>query len=833
MKLLWLLFFSLLSFFNFSFQLKSHHLQKHINYLNLNGSLIINVFQNNTNLSLFNNNQKDLINFEDLIHHNHHKWNKVEINGTLYDINDAIKMYQQHINHTINQPLIKTENDYKIFKNIIYPFKNNLTTSTNNQKNNNYSQINNTNNTFIKEKIDTSHKKKYNYTIKPKLYTPIISSSNSSNDTELISINNETDNKTKYNIINITSLETLNSTNISTNNTKKEIKLSTISDALCLISNKTSRCKKCIDNAKISNITSKCECNHLFYYNITLHQCLPCHPLCTTCNGGLLTQCLSCKQGSFLSSSTCLCEKGYFYDPITLSCSSKKFQVYHQGYTQQNCSREKNEIWNDKLKQCISDNSKENIKYSSMIYYNNMKIPKVNNEGKDILGMKWNDNNGISSAGIRNSYLTGKYISEKYGKHFGLMNKYNNNNNNNVEFNFDYNDDTASILQNALIAGITNGNDINNSYTSSKSFLNRLNEDKQIDIKNINDTNPFVSSFTEIDENVSDIYFNSLPKIMPILSNNENKFSFSECKGVISSKNSQKSKVYSKLNSLTSEIDTLINLKSITNISEVTLSTMSQFISTYFIHQSTFGTTSLNLPQRAIDLMEEFYLIENVNIYYGDGDIKKYLIGSYINSLLEQIKNKISKEKRNVENAILSYKINNTFNLSSLKETDANIKIDISDEKTFFGLVEIINILTNKTLFKSIDLFTTNSITISFDLYKTEISKFDYNDYIINFKYETINQTDVQNELNSLFNNTKLYSIKTYINNNIVFDSYFDEFERILKPNIINESEIISFCHETKTKISFIISCISFGVIGLLEIGGIAFFSFYQLKFKN
>ena len=832
MKLLWLVFFSLLFLFNFTFQLKSHNLQKQINYLNLNGSVIINVFQNNTNVTVYNNHQKDLINFQDLIHNPHHKWNKIEINGTLYDINDAIKMYQQLKNLTINhKPSIKVENNYKTFTNITYPKKATFTIGNNiHESNKTNSQINKTDNITINENANkTTNKMKYNYTIKPKLYTPIISSSNKSNYIELISLNNETDNETKYNFTYITPSETLNSTNIFTNNTKNDIETSTISDALCLIKNETSKCKKCINNAQISNNTSKCECSPSYYYNVTLHECLPCHPLCTSCTGGSRTQCLSCKQGSFLSSSSCLCEEGNFYDSISLACSSKKFQVYHHGYTQQNCLREKNEIWNDKLKQCVSDNSKEKIKYSSMIYYNHMKTPKVNNEGKDILGMKWNDNSGVSSAGIRNTYLTGKYIFEKYGKHFGLMNK-----DNNIEFNFDYNDDTSSILQNAIIAGITNGNNINNSSTSSRTSLFRLNQDEQVDTKNTNDTNPFVSSFTEIDISVSELYFNSLPKVTPILNNNENKFSFSECKGVINSINSQKRTVHSKLNSLASEIDTLIDLKSLINISEVNVSTMSQFISTYFIHQSTFGTnSSLNLPQKAIDLMEEFYLIENVNVYYGDREIKKYLIGSYINSLIEQIKHKISKEKINVENAISSYKMNKTFNLSSLTDTEANIKIDISDEKTFFGLIEIINTLTNNTLFKSIDLFTANSITISFDLYKTEISKFDYNDYITNFKYENINQTDVQNELNSLFNNTQLYSIKTYINNDIVFDSYFDEFERILKPNITNESDIISFCQEPKPKVSFIITCITLSVIGLIEIGGIAFFSFYQLKFKN
>ena len=176
--------------------------------------------------------------------------------------------------------------------------------------------------------------------MKPKLYTPINSSSNKSNYIELISLNNETDNETKYNFTYITPSETLNSTNIFTNNTKNDIETSTISDALCLIKNETSKCKKCINNAQISNNTSKCECSPSYYYNVTLHECLPCHPLCTSCTGGSRTQCLSCKQGSFLSSSSCLCEEGNFYDSISLACSSKKFQVYHHGYTQQNCLRE-------------------------------------------------------------------------------------------------------------------------------------------------------------------------------------------------------------------------------------------------------------------------------------------------------------------------------------------------------------------------------------------------------------------------------------------------------------------------------------------------------------
>lgn len=490
-----------------------------------------------------------------------------------------------------------------------------------------------------------------------------------------------------------------------------------------------------------------------------------------------------------------------------------------------NCSKENNEIWDENLNQCIDNPINSEMKYSSIIYYNHLNKPKVDSEGKDIFGAHWNESGGLSSLGISNSFLTGRFLYEKYQKKFGLFN------NNNLQLQVDNGDINTNIIQNSLLEGLYSKVDSNNTnstiFTYSRKAENEINED-----------NPFSSSYENTDSSESNTYYEYLQKTYSVNSYQKEKlFSFDSCNGVLQQINTNKESIQYKLQTLTNQINSIINITSLINTNKITVDIMSQFISSYFLHQALLSdnsiTSNITIPTNALSLMKEFYLAENIYLYYGEGEVKKYLLSSYSNSIIDSMKQKISNEKSQIEELIAQYNNNHSTNIS-YKDNGTNLSIDIPNEKTFFGLIDIFDRLTNNTFSSQYDIFTLKSISISFDLYKKKITNFDLSSYITSFNYSLIHSVEKQKELNYLFNNTQLYYVKVYVNNEVIYDDYFYSFEKKLNSDIkISQNDIYTYCKEEKPKKGFMIVCISLGVILFGEFFALLLLNYYKLKFKN
>ena len=78
------------------------------------------------------------------------------------------------------------------------------------------------------------------------------------------------------------------------------------------------------------------------------------------------------------------------------------------------------------------------------------------------------------------------------------------------------------------------------------------------------------------------------------------------------------------------------------------------------------------------------------------------------------MKQKISNEKSQIEELIAQYNNNHSSNIS-YNYNGTNLSIDIPNEKTFFGLIDIFDRLTNNAFSSQYDIFTLKSI-ISFAL---------------------------------------------------------------------------------------------------------------------
>ena len=486
-----------------------------------------------------------------------------------------------------------------------------------------------------------------------------------------------------------------------------------------------------------------------------------------------------------------------------------------------NCSIENNEIWDENLNQCIDNPISSEMKYSSIIYYNNLNKPKVDSKGNDIFGYYWNESYGISSLGVSNSFLTGRYLYKKYQ---GLFN------NNNLQLQIDNGDINSNIIQNALLEGLYSKTNTNKKNSTIVTYSRKTDTE-------INEDNPFSSSYENIDSNESNTFYEYLQKTYSANSYlKEKAFSFDSCNGVLQQISSNKESIQYKLQELTHQIHSIINITSLIKTNKVTVDIMSQFISSYFLHQALLSnnsiTSNITIPTNALSLMKEFYLAENIYLYYGEGEVKKYLLSFYANSILDSMKQKISNEKSQIEELIAQYNNNHSSNIS-YNYNGTNLSIDIPNEKTFFGLIDIFDRLTNNAFSSQYDIFTLKSI-ISFDLYKKKITNFDLSSYITSFNYSLIHSEEKQKELNYLFNNTQLYYVKVYVNNEVIYDDYFDSFEKKLKADIkISKSDIYTYCKEEKPKRGFMIACISLGIILFGEFFALLLLNYYKLKFKN
>ena len=70
--------------------------------------------------------------------------------------------------------------------------------------------------------------------------------------------------------------------------------------------------------------------------------------------------------------------------------------------------------------------------------------------------------------------------------------------------------------------------------------------------------------------------------------------------------------------------------------------------------------------------------------------------------------------------------------------------------------------------------------------------------------------------------------------NEVIYDDYFDSFEKKLKADIkISKSDIYTYCKEEKPKRGFMIACISLGIILFGEFFALLLLNYYKLKFKN
>jgi len=112
-------------------------------------------------------------------------------------------------------------------------------------------------------------------------------------------------------------------------------------------------CQTCVDNEGVQMVNSKCLCNtpgYFIYLDPLTHKddCVKCHPLCKSCIGPLPTQCMECftnKGAIFVASSTCECEKGFYYDSNFHKCEKCDAQCTEcYGSTNRECTKCNSEI---------------------------------------------------------------------------------------------------------------------------------------------------------------------------------------------------------------------------------------------------------------------------------------------------------------------------------------------------------------------------------------------------------------------------------------------------------------------------------------------------------
>ena len=188
-------------------------------------------------------------------------------------------------------------------------------------------------------------------------------------------------------------------------------------------------CTQCASHSEYNNITGLCYCDTRRYKNDTTHSCEKCSVLCQECSSGSGNGCISCIEHAVLiGTSKCACAKGFVFDKITKSCSDplKVFKIPHRKPL--DCKNTQN--YNVVLGECEDITKTSKPKYLYMMYHygatspRNLDVTEESVKYKDFLGLYWSNPNmkAITPLGIRQDYLYGRWLREKYVLNYKLLN---------------------------------------------------------------------------------------------------------------------------------------------------------------------------------------------------------------------------------------------------------------------------------------------------------------------------------------------------------------------------------------------------------------------------
>lgn len=612
-------------------------------------------------------------------------------------------------------------------------------------------------------------------------------------------------------------------------------------DNLCTFYSNVSTCLKCKPFAALNKENERCQCQKGYYNNITINYCQKCHPLCEECTGSSNNECSKCKNNSTLISSTCKCNAGLIYDEVYQKCVEESEIFKLKTEFQPQCDDTKNEKYYELINMCMISPNKEDreMKYTFIIFLSGITTPKSLNEtGYDILDQQFDlGESMLTNEGIRSSYLVGKYLEEKYLTTYLLADK-SNINSDNIQIS---SNQESPMIQSAyaMMLGLFSISPSMNYYR--KEEMNDILYDE-------NSINPFDSS----PEISTDLFSasRSLP-LIPVFSslqdNNEiiGITNINNCKGIneIKKKNIKEYKDtfenYAKqLTKKLSEYNLINKTDKSLSIEEIKTITDS-FLINYNLGND--NVTSKNIDIQTQTLIDEFNTKYEYYTVYGDEEkyVEKIVMSSWIKRIKKDIYNKISLEKEAILNIIHDYLNNNIIDTSPLLNQKL-FNFEFPDEILFLGLSKILS------LFEDIDKKINHSNLVMIDLYKKEIDNYNLETMIkafAPFEKEKINNNlslnlnttfnlskevvfrspsnigEYEFLLESLFNNSNLYSVKIYLDNMLIVDSELNDFITKIESLDITDKEfkeIDKFCNPTPLSSWWISLCV-FSFLVILE----------------
>ena len=610
-------------------------------------------------------------------------------------------------------------------------------------------------------------------------------------------------------------------------------------DNLCTLYLNSSTCLKCKPFATLNKEEKRCQCQKGYYNDIKLNYCQKCHPLCEECTGASINECSKCKNNSTLSSSTCMCNAGLIYDEVYQKCVKESETFKLKTELQPQCDDTKNEMYYELINMCMvsPNNAEREIKYASIIFLSGIKTPKTLNEtGYDILGQQFElGESMLTNEGIRSSYLAGKYLEEKYLTTYVLADK-SNINSDNVQISSSQELPTIQSAY-AMMLGMFSNSPSMNYYRKEEMNDNSFDE---------NSLNPFDSS-PEISTDLATAS-HSLPLIPVFASLQDNSeingvANINNCKGIDKIKKKNIKEYKTTLNNYAKQLTKKLSEYNVINKSEKSLSIEElQTITDSFLINYNLGNdniTSKNIDIQTQTLIDEFNTKYEYDTVYGDEEkyVEKIVISSWIKRIKRDIYNKISLEKETILNIIHAYLNNNIIDTSPFLNQKL-FNFEFPDEILFVGLSKILS------LFEDVDKKINHSNLVMIDLYKKGINNYTVESMIKTFapfeKEKMTNNLSLNKTFNlskevtfktpsniseyeflleSLFNNSNLYSVKIYLDNMLIVDSELNDFITKIESLEITDKEfqeIDKFCNPTPVSPWWISLCV-FSSLVILE----------------